>query len=353
LKIKNMKENVMTKFIDLRSDTVTRPSEEMRKVMYEAEVGDDVFGEDPTVNKLQNYTAELLGKEAALFVPSGTMANQICLNVLTNPGDEIICEKDCHIFNYESGSPAALSGVQLLPVEGKLGVITPEQVEEYIRPVSAYYMPRTKVIEVENTHNRAGGTIHPLENIIALSKLAGKYNLFFHLDGARIWNASVVTGISPAEYAKYFDTVSCCLSKGLGAPIGSLVAGTKEFVEKAFRVRKGWGGGMRQVGVIAAAGLYALQNNIPRLKEDHEKAKMIADSISNNPNLEIDIASVQTNILIFKPLMINADDAIAKCKEKGLLVSSGKVGTLRAVTHLDVSFDDVRKAIQIVEEVFV
>jgi threonine aldolase len=352
LKVKYKKEIIMIKFVDLRSDTVTRPTEAMRRVMYEAEVGDDVYGEDPTVDKLQRYTAELLGKEAALFVPSGTMANQICLNVLTNPGDEVICEKDCHIFNYESGSPAALSGIQLLPIEGKLGVITPEQVEEYIRPVSAYYMPHTKVIEVENTHNRAGGTIHPLENIIALDKLAKKYNLYFHLDGARIWNASVVTGISPAEYAKYFDTVSCCLSKGLGAPIGSLVAGSKEFIEKAFRVRKGWGGGMRQVGIIAAAGLYALQNNIPRLQEDHEKAKMIAEAISKNPNLKIDTSSVQTNILIFKPLMLNADDAIARCKEKGLLFSSGKVGTLRAVTHMDVSFEEAEKAIRIIEEVF-
>ena len=214
----------MNKFIDLRSDTVTHPSEAMRKAMYDAEVGDDVFKEDPTVNKLQNYCAELLCMEAALFVPSGTMANQICLKALTNPGDEVICEKDCHIFNYESGSPAALSGIQLHPLEGKLGVITPEQVEEQVRPAGAYYMPLTKVIEVENTHNRAGGTIHPLENIIALEKLAKKYNLYFHLDGARIWNASVVTGISPGEYAKHFDTVSCCLSKGLGAPIGSMVA---------------------------------------------------------------------------------------------------------------------------------
>jgi threonine aldolase len=342
----------MKKVIDLRSDTVTKPSEGMRKAMYEAEVGDDVFGEDPTVNKLQSYAAELLGKEAALFVPSGTMANQICLNVLTNPGDEVICEKDSHIFNYESGSPAALSGIQLHPLEGNRGVISPEQVEEQIRPVSAYYMPRTKVIEVENTHNRAGGTIHPIENIKELSGLAKKYNLSFHLDGARIWNASVATGIPVADYAKHFDSISCCLSKGLGAPIGSLVAGNKVFVEKAFRVRKGWGGGMRQVGIIAAAGLYALQNNISRLKEDHEKAKFIADKISQISNLYIDMESVQTNIIIFKPMKMKADDAISKCKEKGLLFSSGKVGTLRAVTHLDVSFEDIKKATHIIEEVF-
>ena len=176
--------------IDLRSDTVTRPSEAMRKAMYNAEVGDDVFKEDPTVNKLEQYAAELLGKEAALYVSSGVMGNQICLNVLTNPGDEVICERDAHIFNYESGSPAALSGIQLFPIEGKYGVITPEQVEPIIRPTSAYYMPRTKVIEVENTHNRGGGTIWPIENIISLKQLAKKYNFFYHLDGARIWNAS-------------------------------------------------------------------------------------------------------------------------------------------------------------------
>ena len=216
--------------IDLRSDTVTKPSVEMRKAMYDAEVGDDVFKEDPTVNKLEEYAAALLGKEAALFVSSGVMGNQLCLNVLTQPGDEVICEKDCHIFNYESGSPAKLSGIQLHPIEGSKGVITAEQVEPLIRPESAYYMPRTRVIEIENTHNRAGGTIIPIDVIKNLKSLADKYNLFFHLDGARIWNASVATGILVKEYASYFDSVSCCLSKGLGAPVGSIIAGTKNFI---------------------------------------------------------------------------------------------------------------------------
>lgn len=338
--------------IDLRSDTVTRPSNEMRKAMYEAEVGDDVFQEDPTVNRLQSYAAELLGKEAALFVSSGTMGNQICLNVLTNPGDEVICEFDCHIFNYESGSPAALSGIQLTPIQGEHGVITPEQIEPLIRPVSAYYMPRTKVIEIENTHNRAGGTIHPIENIKALHALAEKHKLLFHLDGARIWNASAATGISVDEYASHFDTVSCCLSKGLGAPVGSIIAGSKEFIEKAFRVRKAWGGGMRQIGIIAAAGFYALENNISRLKEDHEKAKMIAECINNIPSLKIDMNAVQTNILIFKPLNMHVDEAVQKCNDKGLLLSMGKVGSLRAVTHLDVTYEETQKAIKIIEEVF-
>ncbi len=342
----------MNKYIDLRSDTVTKPSQEMRKAMYEAEVGDDVFREDPTVNKLQDYAAQLLGKEAALFVSSGVMGNQICLNVLTNPGDEVICERDAHIFNYESGTPAAISGIQLLPVPGVKGVMSAEEVEKYIRPKSAYYMPRSKVIAVENTHNRACGAIQPIEKIIELKELAKKYNLFYHLDGARIWNASVESGISVKEYASHFDTISCCLSKGLGAPVGSIIAGSKEFINEAFRVRKAWGGGMRQVGILAAAGLYALQNNIERLKEDHQKAKLLGEALNELKNIEIDINDVQTNILIFKPLNISAENSIVKCKEKGLLISVGKVDSMRAVTHLDVSFEDVNKAIKIFQEVF-
>jgi threonine aldolase len=278
----------MEKYIDLRSDTVTKPSVEMRKAMYEAEVGDDVYKEDPTTNELESYAAQLLGKEAALFVSSGVMGNQICLNVLTNPGDEVICEKDAHIFQYESGSPAALSGIQLSLVDGNRGIFTADQIEHLIRPTSAYYMARTKLIEIENTHNRAGGSINPIENIIEISKLAKKYNLFYHLDGARIWNASVETGISPSEYASHFDTVSCCLSKGLGAPIGSIIAGKKEFIEEAFRIRKAWGGGMRQTGIIAAAGLYALKNNITRLKEDHEKARILAKNLSGIKYVNVD-----------------------------------------------------------------
>jgi threonine aldolase len=338
--------------IDLRSDTVTKPSEAMRKAMHHAEVGDDVFKEDPTVNKLEEYAAELLGKESALFVTSGVMGNQICLNVLTNPGDEVICERDAHIFNYESGSPAALSGIQLFPIEGKYGVITPEQVEPIIRPSSAYYMPRTKVIEAENTHNRASGAIWPIENIVALKTLVKKYNLYYHLDGARIWNASIATGISVKEYASHFDTISCCLSKGLGAPVGSIIAGTKDFIKEAYRVRKGWGGGMRQIGILAAAGLYALQNNFERLKEDHDKAKYLSERINANPNLEIDMKAVQTNILLFHPKTISVENGIKLCKEKGLLLSVGKIDLIRAVTHMDATMDDIKKAADIIDEVF-
>lgn len=338
--------------IDLRSDTVTKPSEEMRKAMYEAEVGDDVYKEDPTANELEKYSAELLGKEAALFVPSGVMGNQICLNVLTQPNDEVICEKDAHIFQYESGSPAALSGLQLSLVEGdKKGIFSSSQIEPLIRPTSAYYMARTKVIEIENTHNRAGGTINPIENIIEISQLARKNNLLLHLDGARIWNASVETGISVSEYAKHFDTVSCCLSKGLGAPIGSIIASNKELIEKAFRVRKAWGGGMRQIGILAAAGLFALKNNINRLKEDHEKAKLLAEGISKIDNIKIDQELVETNIVMFSPISISVEDFLLKCKEKGLLLGTGKVGVIRAVTHMDVSFEQINESIKIIEEI--
>lgn len=341
----------MKKVIDLRSDTLTKPTNEMRKAMYDAEVGDDVYKEDPTANELEKYAAELLGKESALFVPSGVMGNQICLNVLTRPGDEVICEKDAHIFQYESGSPAALSGLQLSLVDGIKGVFTPDQIESLIRPESAYYMARTKVIEVENTHNRAGGTINPIENIKALSELAKKYNLYFHLDGARIWNASVATGISPAEYAKYFDTVSCCLSKGLGAPIGSIIAGTKDFVKQAFRVRKAWGGGMRQVGVLAAAGLFALKNNISRLKDDHEKARVLANDLAKLQNISVDMESIQTNIVMFTPINISVEDFLKKCKENGLKLGTGKVGVIRAVTHMDASMEEIKEVAIIIERI--
>lgn len=342
----------MTKIIDLRSDTITKPSEAMRKAMYNAEVGDDVYKEDPTVNELEKYAADLLGKEAALYVTSGTMGNQICLNVLTNPGDEVICDKDAHIFQYESGSPARLSGLQLSLINGNKGIFTAEQIKPYIRPEAAYYMARTKVIEIENTHNRAGGTINPIENIKAISRLAKERKLYMHLDGARIWNASVTSGITVAEYAKYFDSVSCCLSKGLGAPVGSLIAGPKDFIQQAFRVRKAWGGGMRQAGIIASAGLFALKNNIDRLKEDHEKARTLANAISKIGSLEIDMESVQTNILMFTPKTMDVESTLLKMRGKGLLLSEGAVGSIRAVTHMDVSFEEITKACKILEEVF-
>ena len=338
--------------IDLRSDTVTKPTPKMRKAMYDAEVGDDVYKEDPTVNKLEEYATDLLGKEAALYVPSGVMGNQICLNVHTQPGDEVICEADAHIFQYESGSPAVLSGLQLYPVKGNNGIIDPESVRPLVRPISAYYMPRSKVLEIENTHNRAGGTVYSLDQIKKLKDIADEYSLKFHLDGARLWNASVASGNSIDKICSYFDSVSVCLSKGLGAPIGSIIAGKKDFITEAFRVRKAWGGGMRQVGILAAAGLFALENNIERLADDHEKAKILANYIEETGKFEIELKNVQTNILIFKPKKLSIEDSLRKCKENGLMLSVGQVGTLRAVTHMDVSFDEITKTCEIISKVF-
>jgi threonine aldolase len=240
-----------------------------------------------------------------------------------------------------------------MPVEGELGAVTAEQIEPLIRPESAYYMPRTRVVEIENTHNRAGGTVFPIEKIREIKKLVTKYNLLFHLDGARIWNASAAAKIPVKEYASYFDSISCCLSKGLGAPVGSIIGGSREFIKEAFRVRKAWGGGTRQIGIIAAAGLYALKNNINRLDEDHEKARILANAICENKSLEINMDSVQTNILMFKPLNISVEDAIKNCSDKGLLITPGSVGYLRAVTHLDVSFEDINNAVKIIGEVFI
>lgn len=341
----------MNKIIDLRSDTVTKPSEEMRKAMYEAEVGDDVYKEDPTVNKLEQFASELFDVEATLFVPTGLMGNQICLRVLTQRGDEVICERGAHIFQYESGSAAGLSGIQLNLVDGINGVFTPEQVEPLIRPESAYYMPRTRVVEIENTHNNAGGTINPIENIVALQELTDKHSLYLHLDGARIWNAAVATGVSLNEYASYFDSVSCCLSKGLGAPVGSLILGTKGFIQEAFRVRKAMGGGMRQVGILAAAGLYALQNNIERLEEDHENAYELAAHLNLIPEVEINLDNVETNIVMFKPKKKSVEDVISKCKENGLIMGPAGVGVVRAVTHMDISEEDIADAKLILSEV--
>lgn len=331
------------KIIDLRSDSVTKPSPEMKKAMYEAEVGDDVYGEDPSVNELEEYFANLAGKEKALFVPSGTMANQLCLKILSEPGDEVVCEKDSHIFIYESGSPAFLSGLQLYPIDGFNGALDPTEVEKVIRPKDAYYMPRTKIIEVENTHNRAGGTIIPIENIIALRKLADKHNLFMHLDGSRLWHAIVETGISLREYASYFETISCCLSKGLGAPVGSIIASNKELIEKGRRFRKAWGGGMRQIGSLAAAGLYAIQNNLQKLKDDHLKAKTFASLLSNSSYIKVLNNPPQTNIVLFQlnDPDISVEYFLNELKHKGILFSISKAQTLRAVFHLDISHEEV------------
>ncbi len=340
-------------YIDLRSDTVTKPSPAMREAMMKAEVGDDVFGEDPTVNILQQKVADLLGKEAALYVPSGTQANQICIKVHTQPGDEVIMEKGCHLFNYETGALSFLSGIQPHVIEGIRGVMQVEDVKKAIRP-KAYYMPRSALLAVENTHNRAGGTIYPIETIRELHNLTRAEKMGFHLDGARLWNACVETGISPKEYAAYFDSVSVCLSKGLGAPVGSVIAGSKEFVEKARKFRKIFGGGMRQAGILAAAGMYALDNNRERLKDDHAKMKYFGRELSNISSLSIDMEAVQTNIIIIgvENTGRQPEEVLAMLKAKGALLTMGNWMSVRAVTHLDVSMDDVKRAASIFHELF-
>ena len=325
----------------------------MRKVMAEAEVGDDVFGEDPTVNRLQEVVAALLGKEAALFVPSGTMANQIALKCHTEPGDEVICERSSHFLHYEVGAPAFLSGIQACTLNGTAGVIYAEQIEEAIRP-PAYYFPRTRLIALENTHNAAGGTIFPLEEMPRIRRVAEAHNLRMHMDGARLWNACIATGISPGEYAVPFDSVSVCFSKGLGAPVGSAIVGSHELIEKGRRFRKMFGGGMRQAGILAAAALYALENNRDRLREDHHRSRWLAHSLGAIAGLKIDHERVQTNIVVIdiSGTKLGSQAALNALRQEGVLLVPLGPKSLRAVTHLDVSDDDLRRAITAFECVF-
>lgn len=337
------------KLIDLRSDTVTKPSKGMREAMANAEVGDDVYGEDPTVNELQRRCAEITGKEAALYVPSGCMANQLAIKSQTNPGDEVIVEAESHILNYETSAPAFISGVQVLPVQGINGVMTAANIKKYIRP-KAYYFPKTALICLENTHNRAGGTIYPIDTIKEIRSLALAEGIRMHMDGARIFNASVETNIPVKEYASYSDTISFCFSKGLGAPVGSILCSDKETIARAHKVRKIIGGGMRQAGVLAAAALYALDNNVNRLKEDNAKAKYLALELSNMKDITIDVSTIHTNIIIFR--LNRSESEINRFKDvlkaKGILISDGSYGSLRAVCHLDVSMDDVKEAAVII-----
>jgi len=339
--------------IDLRSDTVTKPSREMREYMIQAEVGDDVFSEDPTVNRLQEKVAKLLGKESALFVPSGTQANQICVNTHTQPAQEVIVDYNCHIFNYESGAAGMLSGVQLHPVIGKNGHPTADQIKDAIRPVDDHY-PQTGLICLENTHNKAGGTIFPLDQIAKISNLAEKNNLKLHLDGARLWNASVATGISLLEWATFFDSVSLCFSKGLGAPIGSIIVGDISFIKKAHTYRKAYGGGMRQVGIIAAACEYALDNNLEKLKTDHQNAKKIAETLNSLTGFEVNLDSVQTNIIIFdvSKLGKTASEVCSLLEENGILTLPFGPTKIRMVTHLDVSVVETDQVCEILTNMF-
>jgi len=337
-------------FVDLRSDTFTKPTPEMREMMKNAEVGDDVFGEDPTVNRLQEEVADLLGKEAGLFVASGVMGNQVAVNAHTQPGDEVILEKNAHIFYYEAGAPAMLSGVQLLTIPGEKGILSAQSIEKALRPANVHFPP-TRLICLENTHNRAGGKIYPLDELKKIHKLAKKNNLKMHLDGARLWNASVATGISLKEYAKYFDSVMVCFSKGLGAPVGSMVIGSKEYINIAHRYRKIYGGGMRQAGIIAAGALYAVNNNIKKLSRDHENARKLAEGFNSVEGFSVDMDTVETNIVMVNidKNFLTAEQVVAKLKKHNVFILSVGRQRLRAVTHLDVDSSNIEHAVEIIK----
>jgi threonine aldolase len=334
--------------IDLRSDTVTKPSEPMLEAMFNAKVGDDVFGEDKTINELQEKCAGLTGKEDALFVPTGVMANQLAVKCHTLPGDEVIVESESHILNYETGAPAVISNVQLLAVRGEMGIMSVDEIRKHVRS-SEYYFPVSRLICLENTHNRAGGVIQPIDVIKSISKFAQENKIKLHLDGARIFNACVETGITVKEYSEHFNSISFCFSKGLGCPVGSILCGDKDFIDMARKWRKIIGGGMRQAGILGAAAVYALDNNIERLKEDNKKAKYFSTEISRLDGMNVDLKSVQTNIVIFSSDKISKNDFIKTLKEKGVLISSGSYDSMRAVFHLDVNDDDVGKAVEIIK----
>lgn len=337
--------SIVRAMIDLRSDTVTQPSPAMRKVMAEAPVGDDVYGEDPTVQSLERGVAERLGTEAALFVTSGTMGNQLAIACHTERGDEVLVGEDAHPIHYECAAAAALSGVQLTTV-GTGGLFTAAELIAHIRP-SAYYAPRPRLVCVENTHNRAGGRVFPQGNVVALLLAAHDRGLATHLDGARLWNASVATGDSLLDLARGFDSITVCFSKGLGAPVGSALAGPRAFIERARRMRKMWGGGMRQSGILAAAALYAMENNVARLAEDHEAAHSFAERIG--ASVHVRIAPVETNIVSFETTRgADAERVALECKEQRVLLSVVSPSRLRAVMHLDVPRAEIPRAADVV-----
>jgi threonine aldolase len=329
--------------IDLRSDTVTQPSPAMREAMARAEVGDDVYGEDPTLNRLQARAAQIVGKEAALFVPSGTMANQVAIRAWTRPGDAIVVGRGAHVFMYESGAAAALSGVQPVLV-GDEGLFGADDLREAIYPPDDHYA-RTSLVCVENTHNGSGGRVFPAEDQVEIAKAAREAGLRMHLDGARLFNAAVATGLSAAELAEPFDSVSFCLSKGLGAPVGSLVCGSAEFVRRAHRYRKMFGGGMRQAGVLAAAGLVALDQNVKRLEDDHVHARRFAEGLREIPGARL-VREPETNIVLFRVPDLSA--FVSDTRERGVRINPIGPGVLRAVFHLDVSAGDVERALEVV-----
>ena len=341
--------------IDLRSDTVTRPSPAMRQAMASAEVGDDVYSDDPTVNSLEERVAALFGKEAGVFTPTGSLANQLAIRMLVAPGEELIAETNSHIVRAELGAAAVFSGITTRTWPAKNGLLVAEDALEIARPKSGPYLVSTTAIAVENTHNFGGGTVQPLDQIKALRKGADEIGVALHLDGARIWNAHVASGVAFNEYGKYFDTISVCLSKGLGAPIGSVMLSTKERVTKARIWRKRYGAGMRQVGLLAGAAHYALDNNIARLSEDHRRAKELAVAIAAIDKSFVDPALVETNIvgLDLANAPYTAAELATRCREAGLWISALGPKYARLVTHLDFDDEQCAAAIEILKRVLV
>lgn len=330
--------------IDLRSDTVTKPSAPMRQAIANAPVGDDVYGEDPTVRALEEKAAEMLGKEAALFVASGTQANQICARTHTSPADEIVVGRDSHLFWSECGAVAMISGVTLNLLETQRGLLDADDVAAAVRPIEIHH-PVTSLVWIENTHNRGGGTVYPLELVERIGGVAHSRGLALHMDGARIFNAVAASGTSAAEYASHCDSVSFCLSKGLGCPVGSLVVGSGEFVDRARRWRKVLGGGMRQAGILAAAGLYALRNNLARLADDHANARSLAEALSAHPLVKLDPAAVETNIVVVGlDDKVDPDKLVSRADAMGVKFLAYGPQRVRLVTHLDVSQSDAQKA---------
>ena len=338
--------------IDLRSDTVTRPTPAMREAMARAPVGDDQYGEDPTTNQLQERVAALLGKEAALWLPSGTMANQVALRALTRPGDDVIVSPECHAVWHETGGSAANAGVQFTTV-GSGGVFTADQFVAAVKPRGHVIYPPTTLVEIENTHNRSGGVLFPQEEAERICAEARRLEIATYLDGARLWNVAAATGTSLAELARPFDLAGVALSKGLGAPGGSLLAGSKALITRCLRHRRMLGGAMRQTGIYAAAGLYAIEHHMARLKEDHANARVIAERLVEHPRVQLDLATVQTNIVVFHLIGDASDGATvaARAKERGVLLFPFGARTLRLVTHLDVTRAQCEEAARALLEV--
>ena len=332
--------------IDYRSDTVTKPTPAMMEAMMKAKIGDDVFGEDPSINELENVAAAMFGMEAGIFCPSGTMTNQIAIKCHTQPGDEVICDESSHIYQYEGGGIASNSGASVKLLQGNLGRVTAEQVKAAIQPDDVH-RAHTSLVSLENTSNRGGGSCYDFEEIKKIRDICKENKLAFHLDGARLWNALVAKNETPTQYGEVFDSISICLSKSLGCPVGSLLLGKKDFIKKARRARKAFGGGMRQAGFIAAAGIYALQNNIDRLGEDHSHAKQIADAIARKDFVQL-VLPVETNIIIFELTRnMSAPDLVSKLKEHSILGYAISPNRVRLVVHLDINSEMVNKTIEL------